>query len=144
VTEVRQALGDRRGAGALVRTVHGFGYALRAEVGGGAPASLEAAGRLRLVAPGAVIDLVEGETVLGRESQAAVWLGDEAISRRHARITVAGMRATLEDLGSKNGTFLNGERLGSPRALHEGDEVRLGSHRFRFSGSAAGSTRTAD
>ena len=53
------------------------------------------------------------------------------ISRRHARITV-GDSVTLEDLGSKNGTWLNDEQLTAPRALAEGDIVRLGSATFTF------------
>ncbi len=53
------------------------------------------------------------------------------ISRRHARITV-GDSVTLEDLGSKNGTWLNDEQVTAPRALAEGDIVRLGSATFTF------------
>ena len=53
------------------------------------------------------------------------------ISRRHARIMV-GDSVTLEDLGSKNGTWLNDEQLTAPRALAEGDIVRLGSATFTF------------
>jgi pSer/pThr/pTyr-binding forkhead associated (FHA) protein len=48
------------------------------------------------------------------------------VSRQHARLTIEGEVATLEDLGSKNGTFVGDERLSSPRVLRDGDEIRLG------------------
>ena len=48
------------------------------------------------------------------------------ISRYHARIMVTGDAAILEDLGSKNGTYLRGERLASPAQLKPGDQVRVG------------------
>ena len=52
------------------------------------------------------------------------------MSRHHARIVVADTEATLEDLGSKNGTMLNGRRVFTPTILADRDEVRLGSVRI--------------
>ena len=50
----------------------------------------------------------------------------DAAVGKHARIVVEGDRATLEDLGSKNGTFWRGERISAPVPLADGDEIRLG------------------
>jgi pSer/pThr/pTyr-binding forkhead associated (FHA) protein len=54
------------------------------------------------------------------------WIESEWVSRRHARIVVAGEEASLEDLGSKNRTFLQGERNSGPKPLSDGDEICLG------------------
>src|SRR5262252_1425042 len=73
------------------------------------------------------IALAEGENILGRGVDSLVWIDAQSVSRRHARLVVAAGLATLEDLGSKNGTFVNGIRLSAPVALRDGDEVRVGS-----------------
>lgn len=73
------------------------------------------------------IPLTEGRTVLGRAPDAGAWIDAPGISRHHARITMQGSHATLEDLGSKNGTYLRGERITEPVALSDGDQIRLGS-----------------
>jgi predicted component of type VI protein secretion system len=66
----------------------------------------------------------EGATI-GREG-CDIELADPEASRRHAAIRRAGEALLIEDLGSTNGTFVNGERIGAPRRLSEGDEVRIG------------------
>ncbi len=70
---------------------------------------------------------LESELIIGRD-QAAVTLDDDQVSRRHARLEAAGGEATIEDLDSTNGTWLNGSRLeaGSVRVLLPGDEIRVG------------------
>jgi len=55
-----------------------------------------------------------------------------AVSRRHARLRISSGQAVLEDLGSRNGTFVMGERLAGPAHLGDGDEFRLGSALFTF------------
>jgi pSer/pThr/pTyr-binding forkhead associated (FHA) protein len=72
------------------------------------------------------------ENVLGRDEEAVAWIDSPLSSRRHARIVVAEGRATLEDLGSKNGTRLNGKRLSSPTVLADRDEVRIGDAVLTF------------
>ena len=69
---------------------------------------------------------VADEAVLGRSADCTITIEDPEISRRHAAIRVAAGVATVEDLGSRNGTFLNGHRVASPAALADGDEVRIG------------------
>jgi pSer/pThr/pTyr-binding forkhead associated (FHA) protein len=62
------------------------------------------------------------------------------VSRHHARLTVDGTAATLEDLGSKNGTYLEGRLLRGAMPLSDGDEIAIGPALFAF--RAAGKTRT--
>src|SRR5262249_10672059 len=70
---------------------------------------------------------VEGpETVIGRAMSAQVRLNDDGISRRHCRVLQIGGQVIIEDLGSANGTLVNGERS-HPQTLKEGDKVRLGA-----------------
>jgi putative peptide zinc metalloprotease protein len=69
---------------------------------------------------------VAGELTLGRGSDATVVLHDPAVSRRHARIRVAGAGAVLEDAGSSYGTFLDGERVRGSVPLHDGATIALG------------------
>jgi len=73
------------------------------------------------------IALEVGESIIGRDPGAAVWVDDSSVSRRHARISVSAGGATLEDLGSKNGTFLKEEPVSTPRALADGDRFRIGT-----------------
>jgi pSer/pThr/pTyr-binding forkhead associated (FHA) protein len=80
------------------------------------------------VAPGETI-LVEDELIVGRHAEGAGRLAeDEEISRRHARISrEAGGEFAIEDLGSSNGTFVNGLRIQSPRLLSLGDSIETGA-----------------
>ncbi|MDQ4095582.1 MAG: FHA domain-containing protein, partial [Actinomycetota bacterium] len=68
---------------------------------------------------------VNGPMVIGRED-ADITIEDPEISRRHAEVRPAGDRIEIEDLGSTNGTFVNGERITRPYTLSEGDFVRVG------------------
>ena len=88
--------------------------------------------RLRLFLDDREIALREGENLLGRMDEGAAWLESPTVSRRHARIVVEGGKATLEDLGSKNGTFLRGEKITSPRVLADRDEILLGRVHLTF------------
>ena len=88
------------------------------------------------------MSLTEGANV-GRTPDADVDLGSPTVSRRHARIALAGTTATIEDLGSKNGTFLRNEPVSGPVALLDGDGITLGSQRVHFRmHSGVGSTMT--
>jgi len=141
VNEVRTALGDDAREPRFLRTVFGFGYSFCGEVAERAPRGC----RCRLYYDGREIALAEGETILGRAEDVGAVIDAASVSRRHARIDVRSGRATIEDLGSKNGTFVRDERLVGPRALEDGDEIRLGYAPLTFRGlrTAAESTRTA-
>jgi len=87
--------------------------------------------------------LHRGENVIGRAIDAEVWIDSESVSRRHAIIRVENGRAALEDLGSKNGTWLRGERVRDLAPLSDGDEIRVGSVKLVFRSSPADvATRT--
>jgi DNA-binding winged helix-turn-helix (wHTH) protein len=129
VKEIRKALGEPvRGPG-FVRTVHGFGYALCAEgveaSGDGGPCGHGV--RFCLSWGRRELPLAGGENVLGRAQDGSCRVDSPTVSRRHARIVLAGGSAMIEDLGSKNGTYLNDRRLSGPTALADGDVIRLGS-----------------
>ncbi len=128
IAEIRDALGDDARQGQCIRTVHGFGYAFIAEAlvvsAGSAPDDIPPAWLVGLTAR---ITLARGENVLGREGDDVVELHSPTVSRRHARVTLSPDRATLEDLGSKNGTYVNESRVTSPVPLSDGDVVRVGS-----------------
>ncbi|HMM33663.1 MAG TPA: winged helix-turn-helix domain-containing protein [Thermoanaerobaculia bacterium] len=126
VNEVRNALGDHAKEAEYVRTVHGFGYAFEAAA---RELPAEAAGEFRHVVlwGSQEIALAEGSNVVGRERIADVWIGHPSVSREHARITVKGPVATIEDLGSRNGTLRGAEVVRGRVTLVDGDEIRLGS-----------------
>ncbi len=78
--------------------------------------------------PGTTYDLTKEVTVIGRDVSNDIILGDAEISRQHARLTRTPGGYVLEDLGSTNGSFVNGERLMAPRVLNPGDLVALGEN----------------
>jgi hypothetical protein len=80
---------------------------------------------------GAAYDLSDGALV-GRGDQADIVLQDSVASSRHARLVPRGDVMVLEDLGSTNGTYLNGEPLRGPQPLHAGDRIRIGDSEFTF------------
>jgi DNA-binding winged helix-turn-helix (wHTH) protein len=129
VAEIRRALHDNAGSPRFVRTVYGFGYQFVGEVIGhpDATRSEQPRGRLWLILERRPIPLMEGVNVIGRGPDAAIQIDSPGVSRHHARILVAAGEATLEDLGSKNGTELNGTRITTPRRLGHGDEIRVGA-----------------
>jgi DNA-binding winged helix-turn-helix (wHTH) protein len=138
VTELRKAIGDDARDPTFLRTVYGFGYAFSGEVEEEAAAGSRAATnaavsrRYRLLWGRKEIALREGENILGRGPESIEWIDRDTVSRRHARIVVAGGRATIEDLASKNGTYLRGERLDGPAAIADGDGIKLGSVPLTF------------
>lgn len=72
------------------------------------------------------------ELVIGRDEDCELSISDISVSRRHAKIRLDGSAYVLEDLGSNNGTFVNGDRLSAPLLLSPGDEIALGERTFRF------------
>jgi len=85
-----------------------------------------------------------GAVTIGRAEGADLVLGDTGISRSHARVTPEGVGAVIEDLGSSNGTFVNGERIEDPRRLRDGDEIQLGGALIAFAGGTEETRLMAD
>jgi DNA-binding winged helix-turn-helix (wHTH) protein len=146
VAEVRRALADTAEHPTFVRTMHRFGYRFMADVHqtDRSPAPDATAMKCWLFWETRQIALADGDNVLGRGGDASVWLDVPGVSRHHARIVVRRGEATLEDLGSKNGTYVRGERVTIPRRLVSGDEIRLGSVVITFRiPDSPGATETA-
>ncbi len=74
---------------------------------------------------------VNGPVVIGRSPGADIVVGDDFVSGRHARVVLAGDEAVLEDLGSTNGTLLNGQRISVPQHLRPGDTIDVGAVRIK-------------
>ena len=122
VRDLRGALGDDAHEPQYIRTAFGYGYAFVPEVTADGPRAADPQGALsswRLVYAYREIALREGDNVLGRTGQDVVVLDSPTVSRHHAVVRVSGDRATIEDLGSKNGTWL-GDDARDHRAGHAG------------------------
>src|SRR5262245_21482880 len=70
--------------------------------------------------------LPQGDATIGRSGTSEIKLHDDGVSRAHARIRADGKQLLLEDLNSRNGTFLNGKRLVEPLPLGDGDKIQIG------------------
>jgi DNA-binding winged helix-turn-helix (wHTH) protein len=134
VAEIRRALRDTAASPTFVRTVYGFGYRFVGDVAVDPVAAASAPPRVKLFVVSAEREtvLMEGSNVIGREPPATIQIDGLGISRQHARIDVSGGHATLEDLGSKNGTYVNGQRITTPMSLSDRDEIRLGATSLTF------------
>jgi DNA-binding winged helix-turn-helix (wHTH) protein len=138
VKELRRALGDRDRSSPIIRTSHGYGYAFS-----GTPVAVDAGAMERehwIVALDRRIALHPGENVIGRDPRSAVWLDVAGVSRRHARITITERDARLEDLGSKNGTRLDGVALSGELPLRDGDSILIGPISIQYRASDSGMT----
>jgi len=126
VRDLRAALGDQAQDARFIRTVFGYGYAFV----GTAASQGEVA-----TAPSPwclhhehrEIGLREGENILGRSGHGVVVFDSPTVSRHHALVRVEGPRATVTDLGSKNGTWVGTVRVDGPAPLADGAELRIGS-----------------
>jgi hypothetical protein len=151
INEIRQALSDDPNQPIFLQTVVGKGYRFVGPVkritddalmprAPSAPSSTECA----VVWEGRSIPLADGVNIIGRDSEATVLIDSSTVSRKHAQIVVSGSVATIEDLGSKNATHVNGQRLEGSMRLADYDVIQIGPATliFRFS-SPTGSTLTA-
>ena len=140
IVQLRRALRDAADKPRFIHTVYGFGYRFVGEVQADTPAA-RAQPRVRcsLTLLDRHLPLLEGSHVVGRSEDADIRIVAPGISRRHARIIVRGDQVMLEDLGSKNGTHVNGRRV-STCVLADGDRIQFGTVEASF---AAGSDLTA-
>jgi DNA-binding winged helix-turn-helix (wHTH) protein len=140
IAELRRALGDRRGR--LLKTIPREGYRfdvsiereeLRDRLTRNRPAAASRPEFIcRLILETREVVLFEGENLIGRAPDAVLWIDHTSVSRRHARIVIEDRIATLEDLGSRNGTYLREDRVERPCLLQSGDEIRVGPVRMIF------------
>jgi hypothetical protein len=142
VAEIRSALGDDARQPRFIRTLHRVGYAFLGQQ------SVEAAGTTEprgwLVGGATRIPLYLGDNILGREGHGVIVLDCERVSRRHARVTIDQDGRWIEDLGSKNGTFVNEGRIAARVTLSDGARVCVGTLMFTFrAASRAPETLTA-
>lgn len=131
--ELRTALEDDAKQPRFLRTVYGYGYAFCGEAREeSATRSPKPGVTARLSLEGRDLPLFSGENVIGRDPDVAIPVDNTTVSRHHARLVVAEDGATLEDLDSKNGTFINGQRISQPEAVTDGDQVAVGEVRMTF------------
>lgn len=150
VGKIRHALGDLAESPRFIETLERRGYRFIAPVergAGGRKLSTDLAAPdlvARLVWDDRGMPVAIGTHLIGRDPACAIWIDSSQVSRRHARLVIDEHGLTLDDLGSHNGTFVNGERIASPRRLVHGDEIRIGPARLTLHLAAAQSaTRTA-
>ena len=131
VAEVRAAIGDTPQAARFIRTVPRYGYAFHGDALPASASAIEVVDRANpgphLVSRRQEWRLSEGPNDVGRDRDCAVSVASTSVSRRHARIVVRSGAATIEDLGSKNGTYVNERRVTDATALEDGNQVRVGS-----------------
>ena len=144
ISDVRDAIGDDARAPRIIRTLHRFGYAFSIEAVED-PVVERAASEQPplgwLIAESWRVPLHAGEVVFGREGEGVVPVPAASVSRRHAALVLDQGRALLRDLGSKNGTFVDGVRLAAPVTLRDGNRIRLGTFEAIYR-AGSGATET--
>jgi DNA-binding winged helix-turn-helix (wHTH) protein len=139
IAEIRAAIGETGHASSVIRTVHRFGYAFDGELH---QEKIVGAQPARYVLAGAVGEypLAEGVNVIGRDQNAEVRLDFTTVSRQHARVLVNQEGAFLEDLQSKNGTYVRDSKVSGAVPLTEGDQIRVGAVSLTFKTAHPGAT----
>lgn len=135
VAELRSAIGSRPTvAAAVIKTHHGIGYSFAVPVqASNSSLPLDPDGpRAELKIGRRRIALGPGDNEIGRDPECDIHINDASVSRGHARITIAGVVATLVDHGSKNGTKVNDTLIEAPVELKDGDELTFGQVSARY------------
>ncbi len=81
---------------------------------------------------GTLFDLINSITTVGRNTENTIPLEFQGVSREHFKVLFNGEQFSVEDMGSKNGTFLNNHKLEGNKGLHKGDIIKIGSIAFKF------------
>jgi DNA-binding winged helix-turn-helix (wHTH) protein len=131
ISELRALIGDSPRESRIIRTVYKTGYAFCADVMAGTT-RLQAIPAASLWWSDRQLALSEGANIAGRGEECSPVIDASTVSRRHARVTILRGMATIEDLGSTNGTYVNGVRICAPTALADDDEIALGKVVLRF------------
>ena len=129
VRELRESLNDDPDAPRFVETIRHRGYRLVARVEflpEDTTTARPARSQFWLIGEDHEFVLAEGDNVIGRAPDADIRLDLPNVSRHHARVVVDGASAMVEDLGSKNGTYLGETRIDGPTRISHGDQLRFG------------------
>ena len=142
VGKVRSALGDLAESPRFVETLERRGYRFIAPVERVPEAA--ASGRpsdrvIHLLWEDRVIALPPGSHLIGRDPKCAVWVNSPVASRHHAELIFDAAGLSVRDLGSRNGTFVNGRRIKTTE-LADGDEIRVGPAHLTVCIEASGTT----
>ena len=125
VLEIRSALTERGGSASVIRTVYGYGYSFAGtaeerDVPEASPAVLQ------LRWHGRELTLPEGSHLIGRRPDCAITIDEPSVSRVHARLQISRIGMMVEDLRSKNGTFVDGRRIAAVTELLPRGSIRIG------------------
>jgi hypothetical protein len=132
INEIRDAIDDHSRSDGFVQTVHGFGYRFASAGVFGLDAGSGAEAACWLIGANLEFRLGNGEHIIGRDPGLPIRLESPKISRHHARMIVSGRDVSIEDLDSKNGTFVGGARIDKVTRLHPDDEIQIGPIRLRL------------
>ncbi|MFL6248118.1 MAG: FHA domain-containing protein [Thermoanaerobaculia bacterium] len=144
VLEIRTAIEERGGRPEVIRTVYGYGYAFAGQVEEESDsAETQAAVSVRWNTQSVLLPL--GGHVIGRRPDCAVAIDDPSVSRVHAKLEITRDVMRIEDLRSKNGTFVDGKRITEPTELLNRCEVVIGEVSVKLARLDSGdaSTQTA-
>jgi len=143
VLEIRTAIEDRGGRPEVVRTVYGYGYAFAGELEGEETSDAPNIVSVRWNVETVLLPL--GAHLIGRRPDCAVAIDDPSVSRVHARLEIAPDVMRIEDLRSKNGTFIDGGRITQPTELLNRCEILIGEVPVKLARLDSGdaSTQTA-
>jgi DNA-binding winged helix-turn-helix (wHTH) protein len=141
ISRLRTVLADSATTPRFIETMGRRGYRFVAPIESGRDIVAGPLVRAWLIGERGRVALKAGENILGRRAPDVLELASSTVSRRHARITI-GDEAVIEDLGSKNGTFVEERPVTDPVRLADGDRVRIGSLTLRFIISTNEETRT--
>ena len=131
VLELKGAL-EEKGREPLLRNLGFDGYAFVGKADIDRRPTLPGGYKFRVTWDDLEIPLSEGENLIGRDYDALVRIDSPKVSRRHARLTVEGERVWLEDLGSRNGTRLNDQKIDGKARVADGDRIGFGSFLLVF------------
>jgi DNA-binding winged helix-turn-helix (wHTH) protein len=132
VLDLRVALRDELAHPRFIRTVRGYGYAFCGSAVDDTVPPASAFLRWAVVCGDREIPLPDGVHLVGRSQDCLVRIESVRVSRRHAQLVVSGERVAVEDLGSRNGTWVAGSRIQGRIALDSGAEVRIGDVAVRL------------
>ena len=133
-SEIRDAIGDHSRSDGFFQTVHGFGYRFASAGVVVLPASAEPASAAScwLIGRDCEFRLSDGDHIVGREPGVSIRLDSPKVSRHHARVSIVGRAAWVEDLNSKNGTYVRGVRIAERTPLVTGDDIQVGPIKLVF------------